>query len=69
MQSEAEQGGPQAAGERPERADEDGLPLDREPTLDDVRGNAGSGRVIAIGCSILVAAAVLGFWLLRAGLG
>ena len=35
----------------PERFDEDGLPLDRPPTLDDVRGNAGSGRTIAIGCT------------------
>jgi hypothetical protein len=50
------------------RVDEDGLPLDREPTLDDVRGNAGSGRAIAIGCTLLVVIAIGAFWLLRAGL-
>lgn len=59
------------AAEQPketERVDEDGLPLDRKPTLDDVRGNAGSGRVIAIGCTALVVIVVLGFWLVRAAL-
>jgi hypothetical protein len=50
-----------------ERKDEDGLPLDRPPTLDDVRGQEGSGRTIAIGCSLLVVIAILGFWLVRAG--
>jgi hypothetical protein len=50
------------------RLDADGLPLDRAPTLDDVRGNAGSGRTIAIGCFVLVAAAILVFWIIRAGL-
>lgn len=55
-------------GERVERLDEDGLPLDRKPTLDDVRGNAGSGRAIAIGCSVLVALVLAAFWLIRAGI-
>lgn len=50
----------------PERVDEEGLPLDRPATLDDVRGGEGSGRTIAVGCSLLVAGAILGFWLLRA---
>ena len=50
------------------RFDADGLPLDRDPTLDDVRGNAGSGRTIAIGCFVLVAAAILVFWIVRGGL-
>ena len=55
-------------GEAPkvaERVDEEGLPLDRAPTLDDVRGAEGSGRTIAIGCTVLVVLATLGFWLLR----
>lgn len=58
------------AEEKPlaERVDEDGLPLDRAPTLDDVRGQAGSGRTIAVGCFVLVALAVAAFWILRAGL-
>lgn len=51
-----------------ERVDEDGLPLDRKPTLDDVRGDAGSGRVIAVGCTLLVAIVLAAFWLIRAGL-
>ncbi len=51
-----------------ERLDEDGLPLDRPATLDDVRGQAGSGRTIAVGCFVLVALAVAAFWILRAGL-
>jgi hypothetical protein len=51
-----------------ERLDDEGLPLDREPTMDDVRGEEGSGRTIAIGCTALVLLATLGFWLLRYGL-
>jgi hypothetical protein len=50
------------------RVDEDGLPIDRPATLDDVRGTEGSGRSIAFGCTAIVALAVLLFWLLRAGL-
>lgn len=50
------------------RFDEDGLPLDREATLDDVRSSAGSGRAIALGCSVLVVAAIALFWLVRGGL-
>jgi hypothetical protein len=51
-----------------ERVDEEGLPLDREPTIDDVRGGSGSGRTIAIGCSVLVVLTLAVFWLIRAGL-
>jgi hypothetical protein len=70
MQSEEEKKQERQVPDTPaERFDEDGLPLDREPTLEDVRGNAGSGRTIAIGCSLLVAGVVLAFWLLRGGLG
>jgi hypothetical protein len=51
-----------------ERVDEEGLPIDRAPTLDDVRGTEGGGRMIAIGCTALVVLAVLGFWILRAAM-
>lgn len=53
---------------KPERVDEEGLPLDREPTMDDVRGGEGSGRAIAVGCTMLVLIALVAFWLIRAGL-
>lgn len=60
---------PKAAEAPPvERRDADGLPVDRAPTLDDVRGGAGSGRSIAVGCTVVVLLLVIGFWLLRAGL-
>ncbi len=51
-----------------ERVDAEGLPLDRAPTLDDVRGADGGGRMIAVGCTVLVVLAVLGFWILRAAM-
>ena len=54
--------------EAPERVNDAGLPLAREPTLADVRGEAASGRVIAVGCTVLVAILVAGFWLLRVGI-
>ncbi len=63
--SDAPAEAPKAAAER---LDEEGLPLDRPPTLDDVRGAEGSGRTIAIGCTVLVVLAVLGFWILRAAM-
>ena len=56
------------APEVAERVDEEGLPIDRAPTLDDVRGTEGGGRMIAIGCTALVVLAVLGFWVLRAAM-
>ena len=59
---------PAEAPKAAERVDEEGLPLDRPPTLDDVRGAEGSGRTIAIGCTVLVVLAVLGFWVLRAAM-
>jgi hypothetical protein len=55
----------ESANER-ERRDEEGLPIDRAPTMDDVRGSEGSGRTIAIGCSAIVLGLILVFWLLRA---
>ena len=69
-QSENRDSAPPAdpAAEPAPRFDEDGLPLHRAATLDDVRGNAGSGRSIAIGCFVLVSAAILVFWIVRGGL-
>lgn len=49
-----------------ERRDEEGLPLDRAPTLDDVRGGEGSGRSVAIGCTLVVVLVLAAFWLVRA---
>ena len=57
---------PEGGSPAAERRDEDGLPLDRAPTLDDVRGQSGSGRTIAVGCTLLVALALLAFWGVRA---
>jgi hypothetical protein len=48
----------------PERRDEDGLPLDREPTIDDVRGGANHFK-IALGCSVVVVLLICAFWVLR----
>ena len=72
--SESSEGGRDAstAGEaersesREEQRDADGLPVDRPATLDDVRGDSGSGRTIAIGCTVLVALLLAGFWTIRA---
>lgn len=65
MSSEAPkaEGAPDAAPN--ERFDEEGLPLDRAPTLDDVRGGEGSGRSIAVSCTVIVVLFVIGFWILR----
>ena len=48
-----------------ERVDEEGLPLDRAPTLDDVRGGGGSGRTTAVSCTVIVLLAIAAFWFLR----
>jgi hypothetical protein len=50
----------------PERRDEEGLPLDRAPTLDDVRGGGGSGRTTAVSCTVAVVLLLLLFWGVRA---
>lgn len=63
------------AAEEPERAlkspsvDEDGLPLDRPPTLDDVRSKDGVHGRFAMGCTIAIVALIVAFWLIRGGLG
>jgi hypothetical protein len=48
----------------PERRDAEGLPLDREPTIDDVRGGANHFK-FAIGCSVVVVVVLAAFWVLR----
>jgi hypothetical protein len=67
-ETKSDDAAPAPAEAEAERVDEEGLPIDRPPTLDDVRGAEGSGRTIAIGCTVLVVLAVLGFWLLRAAM-
>ncbi|MEZ4297718.1 MAG: hypothetical protein R3B70_22365 [Polyangiaceae bacterium] len=49
------------------RVDEDGLPLDREPTIDDVRSQEGKHGRIAMGCAVSIVLLVLLFWLIRGG--
>ena len=44
----------------------EGLPLDREPTLDNVRGSEGSGRSVAVDCTALVVLVLGAFWIWRA---
>lgn len=56
---------PEAATTQPERRDADGLPLDREPTMDDVRGDGHFGRSSAVGCSLAVVLVIAAFWVLR----
>ncbi len=48
-----------------EPVDQLGIPMSREPTLDDVRGGSEPHRRLAIGCSLLVAALLVGFYLIR----
>jgi hypothetical protein len=50
-----------------DRRDADGLPLDREPTIDDVRGGANHFK-LAVGCSAIVGVVLLAFWILRVAL-
>jgi hypothetical protein len=48
----------------PPRRDAEGLPLDREPTIDDVRGGENHFK-LAVGCSAVVVILILAFWVLR----
>lgn len=48
----------------PERRDEEGLPIDRAPTIDDVRGGENHFK-LAVGCSAAVALLIVAFWVLR----
>ncbi|MEQ9323525.1 MAG: hypothetical protein RIF41_30460 [Polyangiaceae bacterium] len=45
--------------------DQLGIPMSREPTLDDVRGDGEEHRRFAVGCSLLVVALVAAFWVVR----
>jgi hypothetical protein len=51
------------------RVDEDGLPLDREATIDDVRSQSGLHGRFALGCTLLIVLLIAAFWLIRAGMG
>lgn len=46
--------------------DQLGIPLSREPTLDDVRSDGRQHRRLAIGCGLSVLALVGAFYLIRA---
>ncbi len=48
----------------PDRREADCLPLDRDATLDDVRGGANHFK-FAVGCSAVVALLIVTFWVLR----
>jgi hypothetical protein len=45
--------------------DQLGIPMSREPTIDDVRGDGEAHRRLALGCSVLVVALVAAFWVVR----
>jgi len=51
-----------------ERLDEDGLPLDRDATIDDVRSKTGLHGRIGLGCVLLIVLLVTAFWLWRGGM-
>jgi hypothetical protein len=57
------------AAAKTERVDEDGLPLDREATIDDVRSRTGQHGRFALGCAVLVIVLIAAFWAIRSGLG
>jgi hypothetical protein len=46
--------------------DQLGIPMSREPTLDDVRSDGNAHRRMALGCSAAVVLLLVGFWLVRA---
>lgn len=50
-----------------ERVDEDGLPLDRAPTIDDVRSQEARHSRIAVGCTLVIVLFIVLFWLIRGG--
>jgi hypothetical protein len=45
--------------------DQLGIPMSREPTLDDVRGDGVQHRRLALGCTLLVTLLLVGFYVLR----
>jgi hypothetical protein len=42
-----------------------GIPMSREPTIDDVRSDGVDHRRFAVGCSMAVSLALVLFWLIR----
>ncbi len=48
-----------------ELVDQLGIPMRREPTIDDVRSDGRDHRMLAVGCSVLVSLLVVVFWLVR----
>lgn len=48
-----------------EPLDQLGIPMRREPTIDDVRSDGRDHRNMALGCSVAVSLAVVLFWLVR----
>lgn len=52
----------------PERVDADGLPLDRDATIDDVRSTEARHGRIALGCTLVIVLFIVLFWALRGGL-
>lgn len=67
--AESEQGSATESEPPRPRVDEDGLPLDREPTIDDVRSTSGLHGRYAMGCTIFIVILILAFWFIRAGIG
>lgn len=65
----AEDAPPDSEPPKKERVDEDGLPLDREATIDDVRSTSGMHGRYALGCTIFIVVVILAFWFIRAGIG
>ena len=65
----AEGAPPDSEPPKKERVDEDGLPLDREATIDDVRSTSGMHGRYALGCTIFIVVVILAFWFIRAGIG
>lgn len=51
----------------PERVDEDGLPLDRDATIDDVRSTEARHSRFALGCTLVILLLIASFFVLRAG--
>ncbi len=56
---------PESGADRPSPRDQLGIPMNREPTIDDVRGDGEEHRRLALGCSVVVTLFVIGFWLVR----
>ncbi len=49
------------------RVDEDGLPLDRDATIDDVRSTEARHGRFAAGCTLLIVLLIAAFWAIRGG--